>query len=81
MERQINELGGYLQNPNSTSDCSFCPVNSTNQFLEMFSIDPSQSWMDFGLLWAYIGFNICGCFLLYWAFRVPKTPRTAKKGE
>lgn len=72
MERHINEFGGYLQSPDSTSNCSFCPLSNTNQFLVTVSADPTQSWRNFGLMWAYIGFNICGCLFLYWLIRVPK---------
>ena len=72
MERYISELGGYLQSSNSTSSCSFCQLSNTNQFLAAVSADPTQSWRNFGLMWVYIGFNICSCFFIYWLIRVPK---------
>ncbi|GAM40113.1 xenobiotic-transporting ATPase [Talaromyces pinophilus] len=76
MQRQINQFGGYLQDSNATSNCSFCPLGNTNQFLESVSVDPTKGWRNFGLLWVYVGFNISVCFFLYWLIRVPK-----KQGE
>lgn len=31
-----------------------------------------KRWMDFGLLWIYIVFNVVGALFLYWLVRVPK---------
>lgn len=32
--------------------------------------DPDQRWRNWGIGWAYIGFNIFGAVALYYAFRV-----------
>lgn len=34
------------------------------------AIDYSQRWRNFGIGWAYIGFNIFGTVLMYYMFRV-----------
>ena len=39
----------------------------------------SQSGRNFGILWAYIVFNIFGAIFLYWLFRVPKKPKNKKE--
>lgn len=39
----------------------------TNSYLHLVY---SERWRNFGLGWAYIGFNVCGTVLLYYMFRV-----------
>ncbi|KAJ5974472.1 hypothetical protein N7481_011682 [Penicillium waksmanii] len=66
----IQNAGGYVEIPSATSACSFCPMSNTNAFLQAVSVEPHQVWRDFGILFAYIVFNICAAILLYWLFRV-----------
>ncbi|KAJ5758628.1 hypothetical protein N7520_005784 [Penicillium odoratum] len=40
-------------------------------FLEGTSTNPDV-WMNFGIMWIFILFNIFGAVFLYWMFRVPK---------
>lgn len=64
--------GGLLLNPESTDECRYCPLRTTDQFLSRFEIYINDSWRNFGLLWVYILFNV-GCAMgLYWLFRMPK---------
>lgn len=40
---------------------------------KLISISPtvySERWRNFGLGWAYIGFNVCGTVLMYYMFRI-----------
>ncbi|XHG07201.1 hypothetical protein AWENTII_010361 [Aspergillus wentii] len=69
---------GYLQNPNATSDCSFCTISSTNAYLAQVDVYPKDSWRNFGLMWVYIVFNIFGAVFIYWLARVPKGNKTKK---
>lgn len=60
----ISSSGGYLLNEQATSDCQFCPISSTNTFLTAVSASYDRRWRNFGILWAFIVFNICaavGC--------------------
>lgn len=68
----IGQVGGYLVDPNATDNCRFCALSSTNTFLAMFNIYWSNAWRDFGLLWAYVCFNVLAAIGLYYIFRVPK---------
>ncbi|KAJ5702941.1 hypothetical protein N7488_010489 [Penicillium malachiteum] len=68
----IHVAGGYVEVPSATSDCSFCPISETDKFLTGMSTSRDDEWMNFGLMWIYIVFNIFGAVFLYWAFRVPK---------
>lgn len=74
MEPYINEVGGYLSAStiNATDGCSYCAILETNKFLEAESINPKDAWRNFGIIWAYIAFNVVGALGLYWLARVPK---------
>ncbi|KAJ5925119.1 hypothetical protein N7454_007758 [Penicillium verhagenii] len=68
----IHATGGYVENPSATANCSFCRISETNKFLAGTSTNPDDVWMDFGIMWVYVVFNIFGAVFLYWLFRVPK---------
>lgn len=71
--------GGYLLNPNSTSDCSFCTVSSTDTFLAGVSSYYKDAWRNFGLMWVFIVANIFLAVFIYWLARVPKGTRNKSK--
>lgn len=71
--------GGNLLNPDSTSDCKYCTVKSTNTFLASVSASYSHRWRNFGFLWVYIIVNCFGALFFYWLVRVPKSWK--KKSE
>ncbi|KAF2853329.1 hypothetical protein T440DRAFT_445323 [Plenodomus tracheiphilus IPT5] len=75
-----DRMGGYMSNPNDTSDCRFCSIESTNDFLASISSNYGDAWRNFGILWVYIIFNIAVALALYWLVRMPKTKKE-KKGE
>ena len=77
----IDAAGGYLieSSRESTSECRFCPMDSTNTFLKMINIDFDKRWQDFGYLWVYVVFNIAAAVFFYWLARVPKGKKFAKK--
>ena len=66
---------GQVLNPNATSDCSFCPLSSTNTFLDGISANYDTRWRDYGIGMAYIVFNIFAALALYWAVRMPHGKR------
>ena len=79
MERYIETRSGYLLNPNAEDEiCRFCTQLSTNAFLASFSSYLSEAWRNFGLIWAYIVFNVCAAMLIYWFVRMPKGNRRVK---
>lgn len=77
----IKSAGGYLANGSgqSTSQCAFCPLDSTNTFLAQVASSYSTRWRDFGLLWVFIGFNVILAIFFYWLARVPKNFSWRKK--
>ncbi len=70
----IDSVGGYIGEGtgNATQDCKLCPSSETNAVLVGLSSNYSLRWRNFGILWVYVGFNICAALFLYWLARVPK---------
>ncbi|KAJ5381155.1 uncharacterized protein N7496_003583 [Penicillium cataractarum] len=68
---------GYVENPDATSDCSFCSVSKTDTFLAAIGSNFDDAWRNFGLMWVYIAFNIAGAVFIYWLARVPKGKRAS----
>jgi ABC-type multidrug transport system permease subunit len=75
MAPYIEQLGGYLTNPTSTTECEFCVIADTNTFLSSVGVDYGERWRNFGILWGYVVFNVLMAVLLYWGVRVPKKRR------
>lgn len=67
--------GGYAQDPNATSDCSYCSMGETNVFLATVHANYDDAWRNFGILWVYIIVNIAGALFFYWLARVPKNKK------
>ncbi|KAI9927870.1 hypothetical protein ASPWEDRAFT_157610 [Aspergillus wentii DTO 134E9] len=67
--------GGYIQNPNATSQCEYCPIAKTDVFLASVNSHWDDAWRNFGLMWVYIAFNIAAAVGVYWLARVPKGSR------
>ncbi|KAL4798982.1 ABC-2 type transporter-domain-containing protein [Aspergillus venezuelensis] len=76
MQPYIDAAGGYLQNPDATSDCTFCQISKTDTFLLSVSSSYDDAWRNFGLMWVYIVFNIAAAVFIYWLARVPKGSKT-----
>lgn len=63
---------GSLYNPQATSGCEYCSIQSGDQFLAGSLIYYNQRWRNFGIVWAYVLFNIAAVVMLYYFFRVRK---------
>ncbi|OGE47287.1 hypothetical protein PENARI_c051G08975 [Penicillium arizonense] len=68
--------GGSILNPNATSSCSYCSMKSTDTFLAQVDSYYSEAWRNFGIMWAYLVFNIVAALGIYWWARVPKGNKT-----
>lgn len=67
----IADSGGYLTNPDATSACQFCPVRTTDKFLEdNFNIFHSHRWRNAGLLLVYVMFNTAATYFFTYMFRI-----------
>ena len=59
MAKYIDAVGGYLSNPEATSDCLFCSSRTTDQFLERsFNIDYGHRWRNTGIILGVTVFNV-----------------------
>jgi ABC-type multidrug transport system permease subunit len=72
---------GYYLNGAATSNCQFCTLSKTNQFLAQVNVFYTDRWRNFGLMWVYIVFNAAGAVFLYWLARVPKKAEEKVKKE
>ncbi|CEL54515.1 Brefeldin A resistance protein OS=Schizosaccharomyces pombe (strain 972 / ATCC 24843) GN=bfr1 PE=1 SV=1 [Rhizoctonia solani AG-1 IB] len=65
----VNASVGYLDNPDGTSDCRYCPYEYGDDFYDGFGISFDNRWRDLGIV---IGFVICNVVLTLIASRVFK---------
>jgi ABC-type multidrug transport system permease subunit len=70
LQDYISAAGGVIQNPTATSACEYCSLTNSNQFLASVSVFYSERWRNFGILFAFIAFNVFIAVLTYWIFRV-----------
>ncbi|KIW13112.1 hypothetical protein PV08_08299 [Exophiala spinifera] len=63
---------GTLSNPSATSDCAYCQLTVADQYLSPRGISWSLRWRNFGLIWAYIAFDLFMIPVLYYTFRMKK---------
>ncbi|KAH7142220.1 ABC-2 type transporter-domain-containing protein [Dactylonectria macrodidyma] len=74
----LSKAGGYLADPSAT-DCEYCSMSDTNQFLASINISYGHRWRDFGFMWVFSIFNLCMALLFYWLARVPKNKKAKKE--
>ncbi|CAE6444379.1 unnamed protein product [Rhizoctonia solani] len=54
----VNATVGYLENPNATSDCQYCPYSVGDDFYAGLNISFDTRWRDLGIMIAFTVFNI-----------------------
>jgi ABC-type multidrug transport system permease subunit/ABC-type multidrug transport system ATPase subunit len=79
LKNYMAAAGGRLLNPEATQDCTFCSLADTNGYLAQVNISYDDRWRNFGIMWAFIIFNIFAALGLYWLVRVPKKKLGGKK--
>jgi len=71
MQQYISDIGGYLTDPNATSDCEFCSVRTTDEFLSAnFNIQDFHHWRNLGFVLAFIIFNVSCIYIFTYFFRI-----------
>ncbi|KIM93493.1 hypothetical protein OIDMADRAFT_137891 [Oidiodendron maius Zn] len=68
----LMQAPGYLVNPNATIGCEYCSFRNADQFLAGSEIYWSERWRNFGVMWAFIFFNIFIAIVTYYLFRIKK---------
>lgn len=66
----LETASGELLNPDATASCEYCPLKTADQFLAGNKVYWSDRWRNFGILFAFIIFNIMATIGLYWLARV-----------
>lgn len=64
---------GYLGSQSTDTECYYCPMSETNQYLASVDMSYHYRWRNIGFLFAYIAFNIGASVVLYYLVRVPKS--------
>ncbi|KAF6833701.1 multidrug resistance protein cdr1 [Colletotrichum musicola] len=72
MEPYMQMAGGRVHNPDTMEGCLFCPLATTDAFLSTISASYDDRWRNYGIMWAYVVFNVGAALGLYWLARVPK---------
>ncbi|TLD22621.1 ABC-2 type transporter [Venturia nashicola] len=72
---------GTLQNPDATTNCRYCSLSTADQFLAGTNVKYDTRWRDFGIVWAYVIFNIFVAVLTYYVFRVKKWKKGTGKSK
>lgn len=54
----VSVAGGYLDNPDDTSDCRYCQFRVGDEFYEPLNISYANRWRDVWILFAYFVFNV-----------------------
>ncbi|RLV93785.1 Multidrug resistance protein CDR1 [Spathaspora sp. JA1] len=74
----ISKAGGYVLTDETTGQCQFCQMDSTNEFLATVGSYFHQRWRNYGIFVAFIAINVILSIFLYWLARVPKGTRERK---
>ncbi|KAJ5711055.1 CDR ABC transporter [Penicillium malachiteum] len=72
LQKYATEAGGQVLNHNATSSCEYCAVTVADQYIASSGIYYSQRWRNFGIVWAYIAFNVFVAVMTYYLFRVKR---------
>lgn len=82
LQSYLQQAPGRLLNPDATSSCQYCPLRTADQFLAGNKVFWSERWRNFGILFAFIVFNILATIGLYWLGRVrPLKQKGTKKSS
>ncbi|KAH0429411.1 ABC-2 type transporter [Colletotrichum camelliae] len=72
---------GQLQNPDATESCRYCSLSNADQYLSGSNIFYDERWRNFGIMWAFIFFNIFVAVVSYYLVRVKKWNSGASKAK
>ncbi|QLG73734.1 hypothetical protein HG535_0F02450 [Zygotorulaspora mrakii] len=70
MQDFVDEFGGKMVNPNSTSICAYCAYAIGDEFLKDQFMSYSHIWRNSGIELAFIGFNVAAMFAGFYVIYV-----------
>eukprot|EP01119_Soliformovum_irregulare_P011474 TRINITY_DN2879_c0_g1_i1.p1 TRINITY_DN2879_c0_g1~~TRINITY_DN2879_c0_g1_i1.p1 ORF type:complete len:1443 (-),score=460.96 TRINITY_DN2879_c0_g1_i1:56-4384(-) len=68
----LNAAPGYLENPNATSLCEYCPYKAGSEYYEQNEWSYDSRWRNLGILIGYWVFNVVVSSALIYLFRKGK---------
>ena len=63
----IKRAGGYVQN-GTDGFCEFCQYANGDEFNAGFNVYYKDKWLDYGVFWAFCGFNFLVVFAASWLY-------------
>ncbi|KAK0375142.1 ABC-2 type transporter [Colletotrichum limetticola] len=87
-DRFVNEVAmtGYLEDPNATSNCGYCPYNNGGEYMQTLNVHNSDKWPAFGILvafavanWALVYFFVYTVRIRGWSFGIATVTRWCSK--
>ena len=63
----IAQAGGYVQD-GANGLCEFCQYANGDEFGRGFNVYYHQKWLDYGVFWAFCGFNFAVVFVCSWLY-------------
>ncbi|KAH7106585.1 pleiotropic drug resistance ABC transporter [Auriculariales sp. MPI-PUGE-AT-0066] len=71
LDPYMTATGGYLRDGNATGSCQYCPVGQSDGLLaSTLNIYYDNHWRDFGIILAFVAFNISCIYTLTYLFRI-----------
>lgn len=67
---QGSGAAGILQNPNDSTACQYCSITVADEYLAGSNIYWQHRWRNFGIVSAYVLFNVFVAVFTYYLFRV-----------
>jgi ATP-binding cassette subfamily G (WHITE) protein 2 (SNQ2) len=74
-ESFVTQFGGYLTNPNATTECGYCQYRDGIEFMTTLNIQPSDKWRNMVIFlafcisnWALVYFFIYTVRIKRWTF-------------
>lgn len=64
----IQRVGGYLNDPSSTTMCEFCQYAVGDEYTATLGVYYVNRWRDYGIFWAYIVFNLAMTYFFTWLY-------------
>jgi len=74
MAPYLQLAGGEVYNPTDKAGCQYCQISNSDMYLAAVSVYYDERWRNFGLVWAYVAFNIFAALFFYWFARVRGSP-------
>ncbi|KAJ1721035.1 ATP-binding cassette transporter snq2, partial [Coemansia biformis] len=68
----VKHASGYLNNPDASAGCQFCPFSVGDEFYHSLDWNFSHRWRNFGILMGFLAFNIAFTTLMIKVYKVNK---------